>query len=277
MSTSPASLRELQAWMQAAITHPRGVLAATDAPTIDKTIEPSAQQNSLARLAIYQRAYFARLVEVMRECFPALVQALEQATFDALALAYLEQHPPRTYTLNRLADAFVDFLRTTRPARDTDGAPDWADFIIDLARLETAIEEVFDGPGNEDEPPPDLNLLQTAGGDLRLQLAPCVRLLELAFPLNDYYSAFRRSELPPIPPPAPTWLALYRRDYIVRRRPLSRGEFAVLAAIDGDSPLEDAVAAAIPWVPATELPPQLHRWFQDWAAGGIVVWDTRSS
>lgn len=275
MNAQATSLGELQAWMQQAITQVRGPLAVTISADIDLRIQCSAQQTSFERLAIYQRAYFARLVEVMRAGFPALVQALDEETFDALALAYLEQHPPRSYTLNVLADRFVEFLRSTRPGRATDGAPDWADFVVDLARLELAIDEVFDGPGNEGLPAPDAQLLETAAADVRLQLAPCVRLLELAFPLNDYYSAFRRGESPTIPPPEPTCLALYRRDYIVRRRPLSRGEYAVLAAIGAGVSLADAIAPAVGLVPEAQLPGQLRVWFQNWAAEGIVRWDAK--
>ncbi len=279
MSGPPETLRDLQAWMQAAITHPRGILATTDASTVREIVKPSAAWDSLARLAIYHHAYFARLVEVMRELFPALVTALDQQTFDALALAYLEQNPPRSYTLNQLADRFIPFLQATRPARTSGDTADWADFAIDLARLEMAIDEVFDGPGIEDDPPLDarrMESLTTGDADqLRLQLAPCVRLLELQFPLNDYYTAFRRGEAPPPPPPGRSWLALHRRDYIVRRLPLAAGEYAVLAALSPGAPLGEAVAAALAYIPAADLPAQLQAWFRDWAAAGIVGWPSR--
>lgn len=276
MSDAPKDLRDLQAWMQAAITHPRGALATTDAATVRAAVQSSASQNSLERLGIYHRAYYARLIEVMRGLFPALVHALQQETFDTLALAYLEQHPPRSYTLNLLADRFVDFLRVTRPARSHNDTADWADFVIDVARLEVAIDEVFDGPGIEDAAPLDpCELANLAAGDantLLLHLAADVQVLEFRFPLNDYYTAFRREESPPIPPAGQSWLALHRRDYVVRRFPLNIGEYAVLKAISEGAPLGEAAAAALTHVSAAKLPPLLQQWFFTWAAAGIVRW-----
>lgn len=274
MSKAPQSLTRLQAWMQQTITHPRGVLAASDPQAIEEQIAASPDQESAARLAIYQQAYFARLLEVMREIFPALVQAIDRETFDALVLAYLHEHPPTSYTLNRLPDRFVAFLTATRPARTSD-QPDWADFVISLAKLEKSIDDVFDGPGIEDEPPANEALLRalaepTSSGAMSVKLAPCVRLLEFAFPINDYYTQFRRGEAPAIPAPHATWLALHREDYVVRRYPLGQAQYAVLAALSEGEPLEVAVNQAVRYSPAETLPQQLEQWFRQWSAAGVV-------
>lgn len=275
MSEAPRSLSRLQAWMQQAITHPRSVLAASDPQAIEEQIAASPGQESAARLAIYQQAYFARLLEVMREIFPALVQAIDRETFDALALAYLHEHPPTSYTLNRLPDRFIAFLTATRPARASD-TPDWADFVISLARLEKAVDDVFDGPGIEGDPPADEALLRalaestSSSATLTVKLAPCVRLLEFPFPINDYYSAYRLGEPPAMPPPDTTWLALHRQDYVVRRYPLSEAQYAVLTALANGEPLAYAVNDAVRHQPAETLPDLLRQWFHEWSAVGMI-------
>jgi hypothetical protein len=50
----------------------------------------------------------------------------------------LLQHPSQAYTLSRLAAELPRHLAETRPPRDVDAddnAPDFADFLIDLAVL----------------------------------------------------------------------------------------------------------------------------------------------
>jgi len=270
MSDAPQSLRDLQAWMQQAVSSPHG-----PADNVDDRIQASASQTAAERFEIYHAAYFARLIEVLQSMFPGLRFALEDEAFDELALAYLQQHPPRSYTLNMLADRFVDFLQQTRPPRAGD-APDWADFVIDLARLEAAIDEVFDGPGVEGAPLLDPQALAqldaAAAGALQLKLAPCVRLLALEFPLQDWYTAFRRDERPPLPSPEPSWLALHRRDFVVRRIPLERAEFALLSALAEGQPLGSAIAAAAAVISPGELSAKLGGWFRDWAAAGMIRW-----
>ena len=48
------------------------------------------------------------------------------------------------------------------------------------------------------------------------------------FPVNSHYSAIRRNEEPALPEAAESYVALTRRDYIVRRYELSRRQFLLL-------------------------------------------------
>ena len=146
--------------------------------------------------------------------------------------------PPTSYTLNRLADRFVDYLRETRPEIP---APGWPDFLIELATVERTIDEVFDGPGNEEGPALNIaDLLRCSPAtllDAQLVPSPSLRLHALQFPVNDYYTVLKNtafkdpssdSMLPPWPEPVPTYLAIARRDYVVRRIPLEEAEYGVL-------------------------------------------------
>jgi hypothetical protein len=265
--TPPASLRELQAWLQAAISEPRGVLASAGEAEIEQQVTPSGKLTSAQRLGVYQNAYFARLVDCLGEMLPAVKQTIGDEAFAELAMAYLVRHPSQSYTLNRLGDAFVTFVRETRPPRDSD-EPDWADFLADLARMELAIDEVFDGPGHEGEAPPGPELFASIPpervAEVRFQLTPSLLVLAFEFPINDFYSHFRAGEEEPLPLPAPTYLALFRRDYVVRRLPLALGEHALLAALAAGEKLGEALVVS-------ELPPEsLFPLFRDWTAVGII-------
>jgi len=311
----------VQQWFQAVVTHPAGVAAGAASPAaqrlvrldrgaLEQLVRRSRRLTAEQRLEIYANAYYARLLECLRDTFPVLAQVLGAEVFDSFAFDYLQRYPSRSYTLYRLAESFPRFLdetRLDRPAAAGEAGaagratPAWPDFLIDLATLELAIAEVFDGPGAEDEPllaPADL-LAHQAGGNFaaaRLAPVPCLRLLRFRYPVNAFFSsamamrARRPAEPPespgspppvtdaagaaaelPIPDPGDEHLALSRTDYVVRRYPLTPFESAVLAALLAGATVGDAIAgaAAASDLPDDELATQLDAAFRRWTAAGF--------
>jgi hypothetical protein len=252
---APAPLTELQAWMMRAIAS-----SEIDTAAESDRIHARQSQSSSQRLAVYQHAYLARLQECLRETFPVLVTALGRETFDQFAAEYVEHYPPASYSLNSLADRFVEHLIATRPGDVP--SPGWPDFLIDLAQLEQTISEVFDGPGSEDSAPLDTGELtkrlpeQWSG--LRVAPAACLHLLNFTFPVDDYYTAVKEDQSPPWPDPNPTWLAITRRDYVVRRVPLEQAEHQLLSALIAGQSLGEALSVTHA---AAE---QVADWFAAW-------------
>jgi len=154
-------------------------------------------------------------------------------------------------------------------------APSWPDFPIDLATLELTFNEVFDGPGMEGAPPLNAERLQGTSPERLLEAhlvgVPCLRLLALRYPVHHYFTGVRRHEEPDMPAPAETFLAVTRRDYVVRHYELSRPAYQLLSALlSGESvgqAISQAATAAGPHL--DRLPDQLWRWFHDWAAEGF--------
>ncbi len=315
-SRQPAALPRppldvVQQWFQAVVTHPAGVAAGAASPAaqrlvrldrgaLEQLVRRSRRLTAEQRLEIYANAYYARLLECLRDTFPVLARVLGAEVFDSFGFDYLQRYPSRSYTLYRLAESFPRFLDETRPdqppvagAADSArrGGPAWPDFLIDLATLELAIAEVFDGPGAEGEPllaPADL-LARQAGGDFaatRHVAVPCLRLLRFRYPVNAFYSsatamrARRPVESPdlldaraapeaasaddagaaaaadaaadlPGPDPGAEHIALSRTDYVVRRYSLTPFESAILAALLAGTTVGDAIAGA---AAASELP-----------------------
>jgi hypothetical protein len=85
-----------------------------------------------------------------------------------------------------------------------------------------------------------------------------LRLLSFSFPINDYYAAAKASECPPWPEATATWLAIVRRDYLVRRIPLEEAEFQLLKAVVAGSTLQEALSAS------TATAKQVAQWFAGW-------------
>jgi len=260
---APAQLTAVQQWLLATIADP----APIDAAAVCNRLTPGPQQSPEQRLSIYQHAYFARLLDVLRELFPCTRFAVGDETFDELATGYLLRHPPRSYTLARLADRFGEYLDETRPRDEP-----WSRFVVELVRLEEAIDHIFDGPGPERLPPFAL----PAGADARLQLrlVPGFELHTFSFPVSDFYTDWKAGRKPAWPQPQEQHVALLRRDYVVRRYDLTAVQAALLTAIRGGAALQDALAAAAACEPATafeELSALVRRWFTHWSAAGFFA------
>lgn len=99
---SPASigLAQVQQFMQAALVRQDG--APVDAPhaqQVQAHIAPGARLSAAQHLAIYQRGYYARLLQCMQGQFKALGHALGPQLFADFAREYLRQTPSRSPTL----------------------------------------------------------------------------------------------------------------------------------------------------------------------------------
>jgi len=303
-NTPPEEVSRVQRWFQAVVTHPDGVEAGADSTEaqrlihlppgqLEKVITRSRALSAAERLAIYANAYHTRLLECLGEVYPMLKRTLGEEAFDGFAFGYLQEFPSRSYTLNELGRHFPRYLQETRPTADNsesesasadsaDNQPpiaeDWPDFLIDLAQLEWAIYDVFDGVGVEGQPL--LQADQLSGippqnwPQVQLQPVPCLQLLATRFPVNDYYTALRKAnndEVVAVPSSRESFAALTRRQFIVRRYNLSRTEFELLEAIKSGQSLGQAVerAASVTDDDMEKLIANLKLWFRNWTAEGF--------
>lgn len=165
----------------------RAMLAAVvgDGEPADDLVSGSAAFSARRRLEAYRRGYRSRLVGCLRETYPALHHALGEEIFEAFALDYLEAHPPSSYTLNALGARWAEHLDATRPEGEQ-----WPDFLVDLARVERAFAEVYDGDGEE-------------------------QVVRTRYPVAAYVAAARRGEEPPMPERRSSRVAVGRRDWVV--------------------------------------------------------------
>jgi len=283
MATGGHDLGTIQRWMQAVLLHPDGVeggVGSSEArgeidvgpAELDRVVTRSQALSAADRLGVYCNAYYARLLECLREEFTALVHALGRELFDEFAFGYLQAYPSRSYTLHHLGENFPRYLAETCPA---DEDPGWAAFLIDLAALERVYNEVFDGPGVEGRqlltPDQLLAIPPTRWPDARLVLAEGFRLVELRSPVHEYITAIRRNEDPSPPEPAETLLAVHRRDYIVRRHPLTRPQYELLRVLLNGESVADTIGRGAEFTgPDLDgFASDLQAWFRDWAAEGF--------
>lgn len=287
-SNERPQLDRLQSWMQMVITHPGGVrpgvtsrdarqIIDVDLTDLDAVLNPSATLTAAERLAIYSRSYHARLLQCFQSMFPALLHALGEDLFNYFAVDYLQHHPPQSYTLDQLADAFPRHLETTRP--DADLSPEeresWPDFIVDLATLELAVLKVFDGPGLEGtEGSAAVDILRLPADrllDARPAPAPSLRLFSFRTPVHAYWLDFRGERNPTLPLPAQSFVAVTRKNYRVTVHQVLPSQYAFLQALDGRRTVrqawdESTRAGNLPVFPAVTI----VEWLRIWMNSGFL-------
>lgn len=221
------SLEQLQQWMQ-------GNLMFTDSGVhagVADVVKPSSRLSAQAHLEIYKSSYIARLRECMRTQFGALAYALGPQLFEAFTDQYLAEHPSHSYTLNDLGRNFPEYLQATRPDADQPEKEAWPDFMIELARFEYALSEIFDE--HEQETDESANI-----GDLRP--ARVLHLFHHSHPVADYYLAHTRKEEPELPWPADSYCAVTRRNYRLGIFSIRPAQYHLLSYIKAGSDIATA-------------------------------------
>ncbi|QDT49752.1 hypothetical protein Pan258_38070 [Symmachiella dynata] len=282
MTAPQYDLATIQRWMQSVISYPGGVTAGVEtaaaqdqiaitAAEIEQVVNRSEKLDAVHRMEVYSGAYFARLLECMRGEFPVTQATVGEELFDQFVVGYLNTYPSRSYSLGHLGENFANYLAETSP-RDEGQITQWAEFVIDLARLEWAFNEVFDGPGAEADPklsPEQLrNVPADQWPDAKLAVVPSLRLMEFSHPVSQFFTAKRRDATTPIPDPQASFLAISRREYIVRRFDLNRAQFELLQCLVAGETVGDAIAQAAEFYEddVQQFAADLGEWFRQWAA-----------
>ena len=229
---------------------------------------PSKQLTSVERLDIYAHMYYARLIEVMEAEYPTLRQLLGPHAFAAACRQFVAKNPSRTRTLGSLSARFPDFLAKTLPRSNRNG------LAVDVARIERAMEDVFDAPHAEPMTASGFAELGARDWDgVTLRVTPALRLLKLRYPANEYMNAVRRGERPRVPRPRATFAIVFRRGFQVMRRDQEPEQFRLLQALAAGRPLAGAVRASIgkKKASADRVARRLGRWFEEWAGAHLFV------
>lgn len=222
-------LAAVQTWMQ------QSLIDGTVSPDAALHVEPSATLQPAERLSIYQRGYYARLIQCLEGQYKALDHALGNELFRDFAREYLLQFPSGSPTLAVLGHHFPDFLEASRPDKDAAEKESWIDFMVQLARYEWDLYTVFDAPGHEGKP-----LATDTTPDERLRLQTCFFLLSYDFPVNRYYTGVAHNEDPQIPEPETVRLAIVRTDFVTRVFSLLEPQYVFLQQMQEGCP---AIAA----------------------------------
>jgi hypothetical protein len=251
------TLREQQTWLSRAVTAPKAE------PDAARMLTPGPLLTSAERLQIYRDGYRGRLVECLADDYAAVQFLLGEATFEALAHDYIDEHPSRSPNLNAFGRSMSQFLA----ARGDAIGP----FAADLARLEWAVVEAIHAAPS---PPLTLDRLEPMTPEqwatARLVPAASARVLRFEHTANAYYQAFRSDGHPSPAAPEPSATLVHRQGWVVWRTDLTPAMARLLEAIAAGAPLGEALAASM----ADEdegTQARVTHWFRDWVGGGVFT------
>jgi hypothetical protein len=206
------SLKELQETFQ------RGILAGDDA--ILAEVKDSDKESRNVLFGVYRNAYVARLAEILSEDYEQVHAYLGDERFAKLAAAYIAANPSDQRSARWFGRRLPAFLR----AREAYAAHLE---IAELAELEKALADVFDGPDAE---PLRIDELAALAPEAWPQLVfrPHPTALRLTFRTNaaDLWCALKDETAPPAAKvqPEPQAILVWRQEFMARFRPLSPEE-----------------------------------------------------
>jgi Putative DNA-binding domain len=288
----PMNLEQLQREMAAAVMQPLTVSEEMRPTTTDgrpmvafaeSFIAPNSRLTAFERLEIYNRQYWFRVLGALAEDFPGLRAVVGERRFEALSIAYLSEHPSRSFTLRNLGSKLPEWL-AAHPGQ----AGKRHRLAVDVARIEWAFVEAFD---SAERAPLTLDQIATLDGNSRLSLQPHLRIMALDYPADELVLDLHKCEKRqtseagrkhdngdgnPVKLPSlrrtPTWLASHRVDLSVYYRRLRREEFQMLEAIREGSPLNEAIEAGFAGsrIGSSRRALQVREWFTNWAELGWI-------
>ncbi len=245
-----------------------GYLTARPGPIVSNSLlmllrPGTAQPNR--RLAIYKNNVYSRLVDALRDTFPATERLVGEDFFRYAATEYIARTPPKVSTLLTYGGEFPRFLENFPPAS---GVP----YLADVAKLEILYLEAYHAA---DAAIADSAV--TSDDSVSPALHPSARLLTSPFQVSRIWEMNRNDAS------FDNIVLLQQREYLLVIRPkrevevrrLSPGAFTALLAFMGGATLAAARREAEWAEPDFDFP--LH--FAALVRGGTFcgVWKTDCS
>lgn len=276
---APEGVARLQRWMQAVISTPGGAEAglASEAAQaeisvasaeLESVVLPASKVGSLERLQIYCDQYIWRLERILGEQYASVKYALGSERFRELARPYLAAHPPDSWSLAPLGAHFEAWLAQC----SLEQLPE-REFLVELARLESTMREVFDAERSELLSTDDvLAIPQESWAEARLFPIAALRLMRFAWPVNAFLTDQRHGREPSLPEaPKESFLVVWRKQWKSWRLEIDPAPFAILAALRDGLPLGEALERAAGEVEiGAEEVQKLGDWFREWSGEGML-------
>jgi len=277
-------LRRLQELLGRLIVAPDGVAdglaheRALPAGGLASLIAGDDRMTAAERVEVYANGYFYRLLDVLKEDYPATVAVTGADDFHNLVTGYLIVYPPTEPSIYHAGRDFARYL-DTHPLRER-----WP-YLADLARLERAVLESFHAA---DAPALEAGALRALAPAqwpaLTLRAHPATRLVESRWRVDEVARAVADGaradtmSATPAPDGAGVALVVSRRDTRVAYRAAERGEDValrlVLAAQAAAPPTLAAICAAIAANVGDahdDLPASINRMLARWLADGVLM------
>jgi hypothetical protein len=267
----PPGLAAIQGLLYRLITAPNGVeegLAiekCVPSQSIKPLIGGDARLSATERVGIYADMYFYRLLEAIREDFPATARVLGDVEFHNLITGYLVEYPPTQASITEASRHLAEFAGNSPVPRK------WP-VVADLIRLERALVEVFLGPDVE---PLSFDRVRAIPPHqwplLRMAAHPAIQVLDCEWPVDQILRAIEVGQAPPPVLPEPISILVSRRDFQVKYRGLDDIERRALEVIRRGGRFGALCEVIATQIGESGTPALLNRMLSRWIADGVLV------
>jgi len=235
--------------------------------SLDHLVAETPRVSRDTRLHIYTNAYRSRLVEALSADFNALHAYLGDDAFEQLVCAYIERYPSQYFSLRQVGSNLSQFLQSTEPyAAHRE--------LRDLAEFEWALCYAFDSADCVCASAADFSALAPGQwSELKLPLAPTLRLIELRSNAPLIWKSINAGEIPPaaeIFEYAQSWI-VWRRELRLLFRSLDAIERTALAHLIGGATFGDVCAALSETLPEQDVPARAAALLQQWLLDGLIA------
>ena len=227
----PTQLKELQSLLYRLITAPSGVAEGLAAERglgtggLEAIVRGDDRLSAEARVDIYANMYFYRILDALKEDFPATRAVLGDDNFHNLVTRYLLEYPPSEPSLYCCGRYLAEYL-SAHPLREH------TPFVADLAALERAIVEVFQGRDAPAMEPDALRAIAPAEWPaMKLRLQPAAQILALDWRVSDLARAVEDKRQWEAPKQRAVKVLVWRQGTHVFHRELEAVEADALDAI----------------------------------------------
>lgn len=213
-------------------------------------------------LNIYSDMYIDRLHDVLVDGFPKLRTVLGHESFRNLAVQFIRERPPTSFTVRDFGIELSEYLatRVDNPAgAGVNELPAWS---ANLAALERARVDVFDGRDAVAFTRDRLAAVPVEQfPELELRLIPASAVVPLQWTVDDLWSAVEDEATYVMPEPCQRWALVWRRESRVLHRTVDDDEASlVLLLARGATLAEVSARLAGSAAPEQRMVELLTRW-----------------
>jgi hypothetical protein len=267
----PSDLNWVERLLYRLITAPSGV---AEGLANEKSLAPEGLERVIAgderlsaeeRVDIYANMYFYRLLDVLKEDFPATLAMVGAERFHNLVTGYLIEYPPAHFSISYAGNHLADFIHE-HPLREE------FPFLADLARVERALIEVFHAPGAVPLDAPQMRALPPKDWPaLKLRLSPAHQILELEWDVAPILKAVEEGVEPSQPTRREIRMLVWRNSNRVYYRAIDSAERAALDAIGKGTTFAEMCEVIASGVEDGDPSVAINQRLETWLRDGLLI------
>ena len=264
-------LKDLQNLLYRLITAPSGVAEGLGAEHslreggLAALVDGDERLSAEARVDVYADMYFYRLLEVLKEDYPATLAVLGEANFHNLITAYLIRHQPSEPSVRGAGKFLPDFLRAHRLRAEVP-------FVADLAKLERAITEVFCAADASLLEASVMNALQPEQwGTVKMRRIPASAVLRAQWRAAEVLRAVEEKCDWKPPRRERNWILVWRQNSRVSYREIGSNEAAALTLLARTTRFAEVCEVLARGLPPDQAPHAIRDTFARWLANGLIT------